>query len=627
MCTAFSCAQPLALRGITHVAFRIADLRASAAFYQALGFEQAFRLDDAGVTTVAFLKVNDRQFIELYPRTADSQPLGLMHICFEAGDLAALRAEYLKRNLEPTPINKARAGNLLFSIHDPEGQVLEYLQYLPGSLHVEDRGRHLGQRRISQHLVRAVANVRDVAGARAFYTGRLGFEDRNGGSTGRLLVPGNSGEEVELQATSTEARPRLVFAVPDVARATEELRGRGLAPMASADAVQVVDPDGAVVVFAVGPGSDQSQARSDLSQARSDRSHDRSDRSHDRQGVVSRFPVADRLISTPPESYPFNWGEGVQMMGLMRAALAAHDARYADYVEKWARIYEARDIPTLLDIGPSVPNPARRGYCGHWSPASAVLYLYQYRRKPEHLKLAQGVADFILTGAERSPEGGLGHWQGSHQLWVDTLYMACPLLAGLGQIEHRPDYIQDAANQIVVHARHLQDEKTGLIYHMWDWQTGTHSEGFWGRGDGWVLMSLAETMEVMNRRDPKYQELAAIARKLAKGLEATQDSDGLWHTVLDDPQSYPECSATAMFSYAMLKLVRLRVLPAAYTTRALKAWRAINERYVKDAQVLGVSAGTDPKGADAYRAKAVGTETWGTGAYLLAASEVARHPK
>jgi unsaturated rhamnogalacturonyl hydrolase len=337
--------------------------------------------------------------------------------------------------------------------------------------------------------------------------------------------------------------------------------------------------------------------------------------------------VADRLIGTPADAYPFNWGEGVQMMGLIRAARAAHDARYVDYVEKWARIYEARDIPTLLAIGQSAPNPERRGYCGHWSPGSAVLYLYQERPKAEHLKLAQGVADFIETGAERSPDGGLGHWQGSHQLWVDTLYMACPLLSGLGQMQNRPEFIQDAANQIVVHARHLQDEKTGLIYHMWDWQTGTHSEGFWGRGDGWVLMSLADTMEVMNQRDPKYQELASIARKLAKGLESTQDADGLWHTVLDEPKSYPECSATSMFTYAMLKLVRLRVLPPSYNARALKAWRAVNDKYVKDGLVIGVSAGTSPKGADAYRTMPVGTETWGTGAYLLAASEVARNPK
>src|SRR5450432_470854 len=141
LCAAVSGAQPLALGGIAHVAFRVADLAASETFYQGLGFEQAFRFDDAGTTAVAFRKINDHQFIELYPRTSGGQPLGLMQICFEAGDIEALRSEYLKRNLEPTDVNKARAGNLLFSMHDPEGHVLEYLQYLPGSLHFEDRGR------------------------------------------------------------------------------------------------------------------------------------------------------------------------------------------------------------------------------------------------------------------------------------------------------------------------------------------------------------------------------------------------------------------------------------------------------------------------------------------------------
>jgi unsaturated rhamnogalacturonyl hydrolase len=337
--------------------------------------------------------------------------------------------------------------------------------------------------------------------------------------------------------------------------------------------------------------------------------------------------VANHLIQTPYESYPFDWGEGVQMMGLMRAARAAHEARYTDYVEKWAQFYEAKDLRLLLNIGPSAPNPSRRGYCGHWSPASAVLYLYQDRRKPEHLKLAEEVAEFIRKDAERSPEGGLGHWQGSHQMWVDTLYMACPLLAGLGEMRKKPEYIDDAANQIIVHCRHLQDEKTGLIYHMYDWQTGTHSEGFWGRGDGWVLMSLADTMEAMPRSHPKFKELSGIAQKLVRGLESTQDQDGMWHTILNDSASYPESSATAMFTYGTLKLVRLKVLPVTYKDRVLKAWRTINETYLKDGVVTGVSAGTSPKGAEAYSKIAVGTQTWGTGAYLLAASEVARLKK
>jgi len=74
LCAAASSAQPLALGGITHVAFRIANLRASAAFYQGLGFEEAFRFDDAGSTVVDFLKINDHHFIEQSPRPADSSP-------------------------------------------------------------------------------------------------------------------------------------------------------------------------------------------------------------------------------------------------------------------------------------------------------------------------------------------------------------------------------------------------------------------------------------------------------------------------------------------------------------------------------------------------------------------------
>lgn len=326
--------------------------------------------------------------------------------------------------------------------------------------------------------------------------------------------------------------------------------------------------------------------------------------------------VADHLIETPVESYPFDWGEGVQMMGLVKAAAVRHDARYLDYVERWARIYEAKDVKTLLNIGPVSAPRDHFGYSGHWSPGSAVLYLYHERGDSEHLKLAREVMEFVAAGAERSSEGALGHWQGVHQLWVDTLFMACPLLAGMG-------HAQDAANQIVLFSQHLQDEKTGLFYHMWDWQTGARSEGFWGRGNGWVLMSIADTLEAMKPGDASY-ELQKIAQNLVRGLSSTQDSDGLWHTVLDDRSSYAECSATAMFSYGLLKLVRLHVLPETDRRMALTAWRAINQKYVRDGVVTGVSGGTGPRGINAYLKIPVGSQTWGTGAYLLAASEVSR---
>lgn len=55
---------------------------------------------------------------------------------------------------------------------------------------------------------------------------------------------------------------------------------------------------------------------------------------------------------------------------------------------------------------------------------------------------------------------------------------------------------------------------------------------------------------------------------------------------------------------------------------ALRAWEAVSERYVKDGLVTGVSAG--PGNRAYYNARPLGTETWGTGAYLMAGSEVHR---
>ena len=121
-------------------------------------------------------------------------------------------------------------------------------------MHSEDRGKHLGARRISEHMIRAAASVKDMQAQRAFYTGKLGFEERGGSGPLRLVLPGKSGEQVELDPASAEWKPRLTFAVPDVRRAEEELRKRGISPRASAASnVIAVDPDGAAIVFVAQP--------------------------------------------------------------------------------------------------------------------------------------------------------------------------------------------------------------------------------------------------------------------------------------------------------------------------------------------------------------------------------------
>ncbi len=241
-------AQSTDLSGIAHVALRVNDLQKSQAFYKTLGYEEAFSFTDNGKVSVSYVKVNDRQFIELIPRSSESQPGGILHTCFEVADIEALYKAYVERGLQPTEIKKARAGNLLFVMHGPDNQLLEYTQYMPDSLHSQSHGKHLLPNRISTHMVEATTPVRNLAAERSYYTEKLGF--RSAGSNGNeMYVAGNSGDKVELQLDTPTAKPRVVFEVTNVGQTARELRSRGLKVEKSRHAVSVTDPDGAVIVF------------------------------------------------------------------------------------------------------------------------------------------------------------------------------------------------------------------------------------------------------------------------------------------------------------------------------------------------------------------------------------------
>ena len=246
---AWSCAAQSHQSGIAHVAFRVADLEATRAFYNRLGFEQFYEAKQGDRTTQAFLKVNDRQFVELYPRAEAAEPLGLMHVCYETADIQSLHAELVERGLPISDVRKAGAGNLLMTMKDPEGQTIEYTQYMPGSRHFEDRGKHLGANRVASLMVGATSTARDVAAIRTYYLGKLGFTEING----HLRMPGDSGQQVDLVAAGEGVKSGFQFSVADLKVAAEALARLGLTvtatPREHPARLSVADPDGVVVSF------------------------------------------------------------------------------------------------------------------------------------------------------------------------------------------------------------------------------------------------------------------------------------------------------------------------------------------------------------------------------------------
>jgi catechol 2,3-dioxygenase-like lactoylglutathione lyase family enzyme len=252
------------MNGIAHIAIRVKDLPASVAFYNKLGFQQAFAMTRGDVTTQSFVKLDDRQFIEIYPMSPRDTEPGFMHLCFEGADLNQLHDAYVAEGLTPISVRTAAAGNLLFTMKGLDQysvpQNIEYTQYMPGSLHSKDFGQHLGPDRVADKMTVVALAMKDPAAARAFYLDKLGFT-RAPESADRLNLPGASGEQVEIVPVDPlGARSSIVLTTPDLNKSEAQLK-RQQVPYQRASAsitdakgkkrtlemISVTDPDGNIL--------------------------------------------------------------------------------------------------------------------------------------------------------------------------------------------------------------------------------------------------------------------------------------------------------------------------------------------------------------------------------------------
>jgi len=244
-------AQTGQIDGIAHIAFRVSNLDNEVDFFKKLGYEEPFSRSHDGKTTQAFIKINDRQFIEVYPQTDPPQQLGWMHVCYESADLNALNALLESNGLKPSHVVKAGAGNLIFSLKDPEGRTTEFTQYMPGSLHTMDQGKHLGEHRVSDELIGFELPVADLAAAKQFYTA-LGFSAEEADGVVRLTAPGNPDMRIELHSPRTVDQAQTLFLVPDARKAADEMHAQGLDAKRHGKLVLLRDPDGNSFVFLEG---------------------------------------------------------------------------------------------------------------------------------------------------------------------------------------------------------------------------------------------------------------------------------------------------------------------------------------------------------------------------------------
>jgi lactoylglutathione lyase len=166
--------------GVAHIGLKTDDMAAARGFYgKWLGYEEPFTLDKpSGGLMLTYFKVNDHQYIEVFPELKSPTEDRLSHIAFETTNAEQLRAYLASKDVKvPAALKPGLDGNLSFMIKDPDGHNVEFVQYMPGSLHTTNFGKHLPDTRISDRIIHVGVTVQDRAAADHLYKEILGFHD------------------------------------------------------------------------------------------------------------------------------------------------------------------------------------------------------------------------------------------------------------------------------------------------------------------------------------------------------------------------------------------------------------------------------------------------------------------
>ena len=149
-------------------------------------------------------------------------------------------------------------------------------------------------------------------------------------------------------------------------------------------------------------------------------------------------------------------------------------------------------------------------------------------------------------------------------MWADDLFMSVPFLLRMAKITGDESLYDEVARQVIQFNSYLSDPETGLYFHGWYNMRGETTPVRWGRANGWIVWATSEALIHMPKTHPQYKAILKIYKTHLEALASYQDPSGMWHQVLDRPETWEETSCTAMFALGMARGARMGWLKKAY---------------------------------------------------------------
>lgn len=212
-------------------------------------------------------------------------------------------------------------------------------------------------------------------------------------------------------------------------------------------------------------------------------------------------------------------------------------------------------------------------------------------------------SDYILNKQFRLPDGTLARQRPQRvSVWADDAYMCIPALAEMGRLTGDKKWFDDAVKQALQLSQHLFVSEKGLHTHGKNMNNPDAPHFFWGRANGWIVLAYCDLLDVLPKDHPGYETVKTRLEIILRGVAEYQDgTTGLWHQMLDRPDSYLETSASAIFVYGLAHAINQGwISPTTYGSIAQSGWNGLSTRINQEGQVEGTCVGTTFGGDQVY---------------------------
>lgn len=315
----------------------------------------------------------------------------------------------------------------------------------------------------------------------------------------------------------------------------------------------------------------------------------------------------------------WEWTHGIGLYGMYKYYQQTNDQDVLNIIDEW---FEARFAGEQATKNVNT-------VC----PFLTLAYRYEDTKDQSLLPYLETWADYVMYQMPKTKGGGIQHIvynsENPEQMWDDTLMMSVMPLTKIGLLLNRPEYVEEAKYQFLTHIQYLMDKETGLWFHGWTF-AGNHNfaNALWARGNSWITIVIPDFLELLNlpEHDAYRRHLIHILNRQVEALAHYQQPNGLWCTLLDDPGSYQEASASAGFAYGILKAVRKRYIDSKYGQVANKAVDTLVGDFINESGELsnvsfGTAMGDD---LDYYRQIPLTSMPYGQSMAILCLSEYLR---